>query len=105
MRSLETNISKNSCFHREESFWPIFPRIIECARPQGTIYKSSQGGFSDNYCGSHMINSIGPKMLLKTQIFEKKAIFPVKKDFDLFFLVLSSAKSLKGQFVNVQKVF
>ena len=35
-----------------------------------------------NYCGSNKINSLGPKRLLKTQIFEKKkAIFQEKKRF------------------------
>ena len=28
--SIETNISKNICFHKDKSFWHIFPRIIEC---------------------------------------------------------------------------
>ena len=30
---------KNCGFHEEESFQPIFPCIIECDKPQGTIYK------------------------------------------------------------------
>ena len=38
-RSTETKISKNSSFHNEGSFWPIFLCIIECDKPQGTIYK------------------------------------------------------------------
>ena len=33
------------------------------------------------YCGSNKINSLGPKRLLKTQIFEKKAIFAEKERF------------------------
>ena len=41
-RSIETNISKNICFHDESSFWRIFPCIIECDKPQGTIYKGPQ---------------------------------------------------------------
>ena len=41
-RSFETNISKNSSFHNEGSFWPIFLCIIECDKPQGTIYKGLQ---------------------------------------------------------------
>ena len=34
-----------------------------------------------NYCRSYKINSLGPKRLLKTQNFEKKATFPLKKIF------------------------
>ena len=38
-RSIETNISRKSCFHDERSFWPIFPCNIECDKPHGTIYR------------------------------------------------------------------
>ena len=36
---METNISKNSGFHDDKRFWPIFRRIIECEKPQETIYE------------------------------------------------------------------
>ena len=42
-------------------------------------------------------------MLLKTQIF--LANFPVKKNFGLFFFVLSNMKNVKKQFIRVHKVF
>ena len=45
-RSIETNISKNSSFLCEKTFAPIFPRIIECDNPQGTLYKSPQAIFT-----------------------------------------------------------
>ena len=35
--------------------------------------------YSDNYCAGHKIISVPPKRLLKTETFEKKAIFSVKK--------------------------
>ena len=41
-RSFETNISKNSCFHKEGSFWHIFPCIIECDKPQRKNYMGPQ---------------------------------------------------------------
>ena len=41
-RSIETNISKNSCFHDERSFWPVFPCILECVNSQGTLYNCVQ---------------------------------------------------------------
>ena len=34
---METNISKNSCFHDDKSLWPILRGIIECDKPQETI--------------------------------------------------------------------
>ena len=42
-RSIETNISKNRCFHGDKRFWPIFLRIIESDKPHGTFYKVPQG--------------------------------------------------------------
>ena len=36
-RSLQTNISSQSCFHRDKEFWPVFRRIIECDKSQKTI--------------------------------------------------------------------
>ena len=35
--SIETNISKSSCFHDDKCFWPILPSNIECDKRQGTI--------------------------------------------------------------------
>ena len=35
---MEKNISENSCFHDDKSLWPILRRIIECDKPQETIY-------------------------------------------------------------------
>ena len=41
-KSIETNISKNSCFHDDKSFWPIFRHFIENDKPQETIYRGPQ---------------------------------------------------------------
>ena len=41
-RSMETNISKNSFFHGDKRFWPTFPRIIDCGKPQETLVKGPQ---------------------------------------------------------------
>ena len=49
--------------------------------------------FFDNYCGSYRINSVTPKKLLKTQLFEIKANFQLKKSFcPVFSLILESDK-------------
>ena len=37
-KSIETNISKNSCFHDDKSLWPIFRRIMVCEKPEVTIF-------------------------------------------------------------------
>ena len=79
-RSTETNILKNSCFHNERRFWPFFPCMIECAKPQGTLYKCVQAILTSTLENNRAF-FLGPMSLLKTQIFEKKANFPVKKRF------------------------
>ena len=40
--SIETKILKNSCFHRDKRFRPIFLRIIGGEKPQETIYTGPQ---------------------------------------------------------------
>ena len=56
--------------------------------------------YYDIQCASYKIISVTPNRLLKTQIFEKKAIFPAKKIFRPFFLVLSSRTDVKEQFIK-----
>ena len=41
-RSIETIISKSSCFLDDKSFCPIFHRIIECDKTRETTNKSPQ---------------------------------------------------------------
>ena len=48
-RSIETNISKKSSFHVDKSFWLIFPRTIECDKPQGTFHEGSTS-YSQHRC-------------------------------------------------------
>ena len=40
--STETKLLKNSCFHRDNSFRPIFRRVIVGGKPQETIYTGPQ---------------------------------------------------------------
>ena len=57
--------------------------------------------YFDNYCGSYKIIFLGPIRLLKTQFFEKNLILPMKKNFGLLFLVISSVKNTTGQLIYV----
>ena len=41
-KSIETNISKNSPFHSDKKFWPIFRPSIESDKPQETIHWGTQ---------------------------------------------------------------
>ena len=62
-------------------------KFLACFLSQSWLWETSGDNlwgsrrYSDNYCGSYRINSVTPKKLLKTQLFEKKAKFPVKKSF------------------------
>ena len=94
-KSLETNISK-SLSSRENLIWQILSRIIECNKPQETIYKGPTGSF-DNYCGGHRINFVTPTRLLKTQISQKKAVLPMEKFLRQCFFVLSMLINLNEQ--------
>ena len=49
---------------------------MEGEKTQKTIYTGPQAT-SDIYCGSYKIICLGPKRLMITQSFGKKAIFPV----------------------------
>ena len=42
LKSIETNISKNSHFHSDKNFWPIFRPFVESDKPPETIYGGSQ---------------------------------------------------------------
>ena len=78
-RSIETNISRNSSFHDERSFWHNF------------LVLSSVTNLKKHFIGVYRLvrqllwnileQFLGPKRLLKSQMFERKAIFPVKKSF------------------------
>ena len=80
--SLETNTSKKVYLHVVKIFWPIFSRIIKY-RVWQTSGNDLQGStkYFDNNCGRYKTISLGANKLLRTQIFEKKAAFPVKKRF------------------------
>ena len=95
MRSIETNISKNSCYHVDKSFESTFPRIIECNKPKETIQKGPQANFANTV--ESIRASLRTKMLMKTQIFEKQyAIFPVKERFWPVFSPLIDHEECQG---------
>ena len=78
-RLLKTHFfEKKANFPVKKRFWPLLPPIIECHKPQRTVFKGTRGFFHHWYV-CFKIKSLGPRMLLKTQIFEIKANFPVKK--------------------------
>ena len=58
---------------------PFFAYYRVSQRSKDSLWGSSR--FFHLYYVSYKINSLGPRRLLKTQYFEKKANFPVKKGF------------------------
>ena len=64
----------------KKTLWPIFSRIIECDKPQETIFKGPQAILTITVeLRTYRSIFLGTDRLLKTQFFEKKAKFPMKK--------------------------
>ena len=78
--SIETNNSKNSCFHDDKSFWPFFPRIIEWDKRQGVSDFKRVQRYFDKYFANDKILSLGPVMSIETHLF-KKSCFQDHKSF------------------------
>ena len=104
---IETNFSKNSCFHGGEKFWLFFPRFVECDKPQGRIYE-----------GPQVIETITVEVIrsilwdlrgcLKHEIFEKKGKFSSEEEsLTCFFWYCRTrtTKNVKERFTRVHKVF
>ena len=72
--SLKTNMSKNDYLPNDKKFWPIF-------MVSKTSWNKNKGPKSISTITVENKRSFfsGRKKLLKTQIFEKKGIFPRKK--------------------------
>ena len=102
-RSTETKSWRNNSFHNGQRFWPIFPRIIECAKPQGTTYKGSQAILTITVL--FIRDFLGRKRLWKSHYFEKKRQhFQWKEtNWPVFFVILSITK-IKEQLTRVNKV-
>ena len=64
---------QKTCFH-DDNFFRIFPRIIECDKPQETIYKRPEAFLTITV---ELMTAFfkGFKRLLKTQVFEKRQPF------------------------------
>ena len=80
---------------------PMFSRIIEHYKCQGSFFKGSQDVLSFTVELSRAFFQ-GPKKLLKTQVFEEKGLFSSERKIIWpVFRVLSSMTKLKEQFVRV----
>ena len=79
-RSTERMFSKYSCFHGDKSFWPTFPRLIDCNKPQ--VYRlKGWTSYSDKNSGFFRSLFPGPKRLMKTQSFNRKSKIQVKTSY------------------------
>ena len=89
---------KTQIFEKKKATFPvkkifdIFSRNIKHSKTQGTLYKVPYGILVMTV--EKKINSSVPKRLLKTEISEKKALFPLKKKWPVF-LVLSSMTKMR----------
>ena len=71
---------KKRLFSRRKAFLVIFFSCYRVRQTSGIIL-SGFTGYYGNRCASYKIISVKPNRLLKTQLFEKKAIFPLKNLF------------------------
>ena len=76
----QKTFGKKAIFQVKKMFWPIFSCTAEHDKRQETTFKGPQSFFC-NDCGSYKIIPSGPKRMLKTKFFEKKANIPVNKRF------------------------
>ena len=67
--SIESNNSKNSCFHDDKRFWPFFARIIEFDKHQGVPDVIRFQMYPDKNFKKDKITSLGPMMSIETNIF------------------------------------
>ena len=95
-------LKKKANFPVKKRVWPFSPRLIEhYIRPE-TIYKGPEGNLTINV--EVKISFLqDPRGCWKHKFLKKKATIPVKKNFNLFCLAISSVIILKGQFERVQK--
>ena len=94
---------KKAIFSVKKCICPIFFRIVEIDKSQKTIQKSQKDILIFNV---EVIRSFwGPKRLLKTQTFEKNAVFQWTNVFAPFFLKLSSVTNFRKGFIRAEKIF
>ena len=76
-RSMEKISQKNDIFPVKNNFVNFFSYYRVWQTPGNILLGSTR--YYGIRCASYKIISVTPNRLLKTQIFEKKVIFPVKK--------------------------
>ena len=82
-------------------FWPYFLVVSNMTNIKEQFIKVHK--FFDNHCGSYKINSLGPKRLLKTQIFGKKCKISCEEKILAYFpRIIERAKPL-GTICKVPK--
>ena len=103
-RSIETTVSRNSCFLEDKSFWPIFPGTTECDKTQETLYNGPQAFVTIT---EEFIKAIFQDLRgCWKQIFEqKKADFPVMKKFCPPFFRFIQHDKIQGKFYKGPRGF
>ena len=96
-------LKKKANFLVKKRFSPISSRIIEHDKRQRTTYEVPQGNLTFNV---EIIRNFlhDPRGCWKHKFLKKKAIFPVKKDFRLFLLVLQNLTNIREQLIRFHKV-
>ena len=82
-KKLRTKLFKKNYLPGDKRLCPNFSSITECQKPTGTIYESPRGVLTISVEVIMMI-FVGPKRLLKTQVFGKKGKISSEKKIGLF---------------------
>ena len=96
-------LKNKAIFSVKKRFSPISSRIMEYDKRPETTYKGRQGNLTFNV---EVIRKFlhDPRGCWKHNFLKKKAIFPVKKDFRLFLLVIQNLTNNMEQLIRVDKV-
>ena len=95
-------LKKKATFPVKNRLSPISSRIIEHDERPETTYRGSQGNLTIKVEVKRSLLQ-DPRGCWKHKFLKKRQPFQWRKDFNLFFLALSSVIILKGRFKKVQK--
>ena len=100
---LKQTFRKTAVFTMKEVFGPFFLVISSVTNPTEQFIRVYW--LFRQLLWNLLEHFLGPKRLLKSPIFEKKANFLWRNNFGLFFLLTSNMTNVREQFMRAHKVF
>ena len=99
-----TNFSKKGSFPENKCICPIFSQIVECDKPQETIYKSQKDILTSNVQVIRVFFRTW-EIAENTNFWKKNAVFQRTNVFAPYFLKLSSVTNFRKGFIRAEKIF